>query len=250
MGKLSTINEIIKAHIDVNKHIKICYFYIKSNNLKYDLILDRLWLNRNNVQIITKKKTIYFSLTDLYVKSTEGWLKKITSNIYKVNDAVYANWMRQTKKQDSGIKVFTVFITDIEKALHPKLNINPSMLLLEHYHHKLQLFQPSETEKLPLLWESDINHRIKFKQVNDKDSEASWKLLYNMLKKKLLILCKKFINLLNKEFICVSWFSAASPVLFIKKPKDDLWFCIDYKALNIIMKKNCYSLLLIHKTLN
>ena len=42
MSKPDTINEIIKTHIDINKHIKICYFYIKSNNLKYNLIFDKL----------------------------------------------------------------------------------------------------------------------------------------------------------------------------------------------------------------
>ena len=49
INKPNTINEIIKAHINVNEHIKICYFYIKNNNLKYDLIFNRLWLNRNDV---------------------------------------------------------------------------------------------------------------------------------------------------------------------------------------------------------
>ena len=49
MGKSGTINEIMKAHINVDKHMKICYFYIEGDNLEYDLIFDRLWLNRNDV---------------------------------------------------------------------------------------------------------------------------------------------------------------------------------------------------------
>ena len=59
--------------------------------------------------------------------------------------------MRQTKKQDSGIEVFTAFMIDIEKALCLKLNIDSLMLLPEHYHHKMKLFQLSEAEKLLLL---------------------------------------------------------------------------------------------------
>ena len=81
--------------------------------------------------------------------------------------------MRQAKKQDSEIEVFTAFITDIEKALCSKLNIDPSMLLPEHYHHKLQLFQSSEAEKLLPLQGPGIDHRIEFKQIDSKDSEAS-----------------------------------------------------------------------------
>ena len=42
IGKSCIINKIAKTHIDVNKHIKICYFYIENDNLKYILIFDRL----------------------------------------------------------------------------------------------------------------------------------------------------------------------------------------------------------------
>ena len=42
MSKPDIINEITKAHIDVDEHIEICYFYIRDNNLKYDLIFGRL----------------------------------------------------------------------------------------------------------------------------------------------------------------------------------------------------------------
>ena len=81
--------------------------------------------------------------------------------------------MKQAKKQDSGIKVFTAFMIDIEKALHPKLNIDPLILLPEHYHYKLQLFQPSKAEKLSPLQGPGIDYRIELKQIDDKDSKAS-----------------------------------------------------------------------------
>ena len=71
-----------------------------------------------------------------------------------------------------------------------------------------------------------------------------------MLREKLLILHKKLTSLLNKEFIYVSQSPAASSVLFTKKQEGSLQFCINYKALNIITKKNCYLLPLIHETLN
>ena len=97
----------------------------------------------------------------------------ITSSIQKVNNAVYASWMRQAKKQNSEIEVFAVFMIDIEKVLHSKLNINLSMLLFEHYHHKLKLFQFSEVKKLLLLQGSDIDYKIKLKQIDSKDFKTS-----------------------------------------------------------------------------
>ena len=42
MGKPDTINEMTKAHINVDKYTETCYFYIKSDNLEYNLILNRL----------------------------------------------------------------------------------------------------------------------------------------------------------------------------------------------------------------
>ena len=36
------IDEIAKVYINVDEYTEICYFYIESNNLKYDLILSRL----------------------------------------------------------------------------------------------------------------------------------------------------------------------------------------------------------------
>ena len=80
--------------------------------------------------------------------------------------------MRQARKQNCKIKVFTIFMTDIEKALYLKLNINLLILLLEHYYHKLKLFQFSEIEKLLLFQRPDIIYRIKFKQIDSKDSKA------------------------------------------------------------------------------
>ena len=85
---------------------------------------------------------------------------------------MYTSWMRWAKKQDSEIEVFAAFITDIEKALHLKLNIDSLMLLPEHYCYKLQFFQFSKVEKLLLLQGSGIDHRIKLKQVDSKDFEA------------------------------------------------------------------------------
>ena len=42
MSKPGTINEIMKAHINVNEYTEICYFYIKNDNFKYNLIFDKL----------------------------------------------------------------------------------------------------------------------------------------------------------------------------------------------------------------
>ncbi len=55
---------------------------------------------------------------------------------------------------------------------------------------------------------------------------------------------------LSKNFIQVSRFQMIISVLFIKKLKEELCFCINYQDLNAITVKNWYSLSLISETLN
>jgi hypothetical protein len=70
-----------------------------------------------------------------------------------------------------------------------------------------------------------------------------------MSRDELLILRKTLTDLLDKGFIRVSNSPAVAPVLFIKKLKGGLRFCIDYKGLNRVIKKDRYLLLFIYETL-
>ena len=54
---------------------------------------------------------------------------------------------------------------------------------------------------------------------------------------------------LSKGFITASTAPFASPVLFARKPNGGLRFCVDYRKLNAITKKDRYPLPLIEETL-
>ena len=61
---------------------------------------------------------------------------------------------------------------------------------------------------------------------------------------------KKYLNEhLKKEFIVSSYALFASFVLFIEKSNEKLRFCVDYKKLNVIIKRNRYFILLINEIL-
>ena len=61
---------------------------------------------------------------------------------------------------------------------------------------------------------------------------------------------KRYLDfLLTKKFIQASLVFYSLPILFVKKVGQEIWFCIDYKRLNAIIKKDCYSISLIEKTL-
>ena len=69
--------------------------------------------------------------------------------------------------------------------------------------------------------------------------------MYGMLRDELLVLRKTLTELLDKGFIRVSNSPAAAPILFIRKPGGGLRFCVDYRALNKLTRKDRYPLLLI-----
>jgi len=122
-------------------------------------------------------------------------------------------------------------------------------ILFDHYHEFLDVFDCTMTEKLSFLREKDTDHQIELKEIDEKESKVLWGSLYNMMRKKLLMLWKTLTELLNKQFIWVSNSFTAVSVLFVQKSKDELWFCVNYCNLNWITQKNCYSLSLIYKTL-
>jgi len=64
-----------------------------------------------------------------------------------------------------------------------------------------------------------------------------------------LVLRKTLIELLDKGFIRVSHSPAAAPVLIVKKPSGGVRFCVNYRALNKITKKDRYPLPLLSETL-
>ncbi len=69
-----------------------------------------------------------------------------------------------------------------------------------------------------------------------------------MFNYKLQKIKKYLIKHLNKEFISLSFVFYASLILFAEKKDKSLRFCINYKKLNALIKRDRYSLSLINET--
>ena len=73
--------------------------------------------------------------------------------------------------------------------------------------------------------------------------------IYSILKHKFEQV-KKYLNEhIKKEFVVSSYALFASFVLFIKKLNEKLRFCVEYRKLNVIIKKNRYFISLINEVL-
>ncbi|KAK2626439.1 hypothetical protein QTJ16_003614 [Diplocarpon rosae] len=92
-----------------------------------------------------------------------------------------------------------------------------------------------------------IDHKIEFDGPEPTMKTAH---LYKMSEPELEKMREYLIDNLKKGFIKPSNSSYSSPVLFVKKPGGGLRFCIDYRHLNSLTKKDRYPLPLITETLD
>jgi hypothetical protein len=92
------------------------------------------------------------------------------------------------------------------------------------------------------------DHRIELEN-GASTSDLKFHPLYRMSAEELEVVKKYLVENLDKGFIEPSQAPFAAPVLFVKKPDGSLRFCIDYRKLNLLTKKDRYPLPLIDETL-
>src|SRR5208282_5701230 len=81
------------------------------------------------------------------------------------------------------------------------------------------------------------------------EKELTYSPLYKMSVEELEATKQYLLENLDKGFIEASQAPFAAPVLFVKKPNGGLRFCIDYRKLNSLTRKDRYPLPLIDETL-
>ena len=112
------------------------------------------------------------------------------------------------------------------------------------YHDFADIFQTAEKQSLSVRGSHDHVIDLKLRQ------QPSFRKLYSMFSAELNVLKIYLDNIMKADIIHKSILSAASPVMFVLKLNSSLQLIIEYKHLNSITIKNCYSLLLILNMLN
>ncbi|KAI0993647.1 hypothetical protein K3495_g14536, partial [Podosphaera aphanis] len=226
-------------------------------NQKEDLILGMPWLKNCHATLDTAQNKLTFKLHNLSLKSDEskaGDKSRISNplQISQVMSSTFSGLVRKAKKT-SNISIFAASISDIEKALRPKIKLSleeVTRMLPDHYKCYAEVFNPKEAATLPP-HRPGLDHEIPLeKDEKGQEKQVPWGPLYNMSHDELLVLRKELTSLLDKEFIQHSKSSAAAPVLFARKPGGGLRFCVDYRGINAITRKDRYPLPLIKETLN
>jgi hypothetical protein len=121
--------------------------------------------------------------------------------------------------------------------------IDSKSIVLSEYHDFLNVFFKKKTN----IFSSHKKHDHRIKLEKNHESKHEYAFLYNLSEEELLLIKKYLKKHLDKEFIESSTAFYASFILFVKKLNDELRFCVDYRKLNVIIKKNKYSISLIAK---
>ena len=256
------ISEVAYMDIDLDGHQqRRVFLYVIPNQKDYDIVLGHPWMISQKVTLTPSRAELKIGTSDITlwnenqdVASLKGYKQSFSERFPKVNciqisAAAFSCLMRKSRKEDS-IQIFTASIADIDKMLKPKAHIDPREKLPAEYHEFLPVFSRMIADQLPA-HRPGIDHKIPLEKTPDgKDVEIPWGPLYSMSRGELLVLRKTLTDYLDKNFIRASSSAAAAPVLFAKKPGGGLRFCVDYRALNALTKKDRYPVPLIKETLN
>jgi reverse transcriptase-like protein/integrase-like protein/chromodomain-containing protein len=237
--------EVAVLDIDLDGYSERIFAYITPLS-GHDLFLGLPWIYKRDVTLQGCKKRLQIGQGGPIIRSKETQKSDLSQvDIPRLISAVSFQYLRRKK---NNCQVFAVSVADINKALR-KLeaqSLKPDFTKLpEQYRDFLPVFDRQEADKLPPLRGPGVDHSIEL----EKGVEPPWGPLYSMSKDELLVLRKTLSDYLEKGFIRVSNSPAAAPVLFVKKPGGGLRFCVDYRALNKLTKKDRYPLPLIQETL-
>ena len=115
-----------------------------------------------------------------------------------------------------------------------------------NYYNYANVFDKSQTNIL--FSHRFYDYKLEFAEGANKNTLFKSR-IYSILNHKLEQV-KKYLNEhLKKRFIVFNYTSFASPVLFIEKPNERLRFCVNYRKLNAITKRNRYPISLIDEVL-
>jgi hypothetical protein len=150
--------------------------------------------------------------------------------------------------RQKNVEIFAVFMKNLKIQLRKQesntMTDSKSVMSVE-YHDFLNVFFKEKANILSSHRKHD--HRIKLEK--DHESDHEYASLYNLSEEELLLIKKYLKEHLDKNFIESSIASYASSILFAKKSDDELRFCVNYRKLNAITKKNRYSISLIAETI-
>jgi hypothetical protein len=246
------LNQSDHSKFDSRKYTKIVIKVLSRKNVCLDQSIDQsanslFRKDKKSIKSVNKKIEILNAIEDFRLNLNELEISnsKEKKSLSEMNIAmIEASTFNMISKR-KNVSLFSVTLKDVEKHLekHSKSHIVIKNVLLSEYYEFLDVFDKKAFNTFAS--HKFYDHKIVLK----KNVILDYTLLYKMFEKELKIVKKYLEDNLEKKFIIASRSFFASSVMFMKKTNESLRFCVDYRKLNQLTKKNRYSLSLIDETL-
>lgn len=143
-------------------------------------------------------------------------------------------------------EIFAILMRNIKYQLNKteKFITDSTTVVLKCYHNFLDIFSKKTSDRVLLYLKH--NQKIKLLEKRKIYGQAAF---CNMSKPQLKLINKFLEKYLKKSFIKASKALCLLLILLVKKFRSGVRFCVDYKKLNTLIKKDAYPILLIAKTL-
>ena len=193
-----------------------------------------------------KENKLFFlimnKIYDTLIKSFEILSSMKRDTRISINDSYLCNFRIKYKKYCESYTFKDSQINNIEILISQKVF---NKLSIDYYDY-INVFDKLQTDIL--FSHRFYDYKLKFAKRADKNTLFKSR-IYSISEHKFEQI-KKYLNKhLKKEFIVSNYALFALFVLFIEKSNEELRFCVDYRKLNVIIKRNRYFISLIDEIL-
>lgn len=247
------LTHIVRMPICIDQHRETLVFQVTKLG-GYPVILGKSWLRRHNPSIDWSLNIVTFHSAFCHkhclppnLESKLPASQSPPTPVPRIAFVSAAAFALASKRKDA--QIFSMHLRALFEPPESDLPPVPEEEVLKEivpseYHEYLSIFTETEASKLPP--HRYVDHAIDL----EPGTKPPFGPLYPQSERELQELREWLKKNLSSGFIRASTSSAASPILFVKKPNGELRLCVDYRGLNAITKKNRYPLPLIDETLH
>jgi len=128
-------------------------------------------MKQNKIILNAGKASLTVEFTETIIQNRKASAEN-KFNYVMMSAMFFTNLIQKKEEKQKKIKVFSVSMTDIEKALTSQKKTDSRTILSDHYHEFLNVFDHMMTEKLPPLRKEGTDHQIELEEVNEKESKV------------------------------------------------------------------------------
>jgi hypothetical protein len=230
-------------------------FWLKKLNSNIDWLSSMIRWRIESVEDIRKRIHAAIVESDSKFENFESTFfnrnnaKNVAKNRHNVDIAVVSQLIFEKYCKRKDVQAFILQcndMLDIEFSMNDfiiETMMKSSKEIFEKYKDFADVFDKVNANKL-------FEHDSQDHAIDTKNKMSSLESMYNLSMTELELFKEYLDEFLTKEFIVFSSSFVDASILFVKKSKDDLKLCVNYRELNAITIKNWYSIFLINQLLN